>query len=320
MDFTNERAIKMLSESAECWQMENNGAREFLKAIGINQYDSNGELLDVWNNLEDASNSTGISQDSILLCITGITPSAGGYIWKIDEDSVDCLYDYDFDRLWENAKSNLIIAIDKKTHQEYVFASLGEAVSETGLNESKILSTMTIPQDNSDWIFITLAEAERLNDGLDEKQNLMRVMAHRLKTEKDMTNNSCYDNITLRVEQYRLDGHYIRTWATADEAATKNNINREDVIRCVLGLSLIAGEYIWVFNDIEKRVLESMTVEYKVEKMKQHVIKAYDLRNHELHLFASIQQAAAASNVDAHDIISHRRFDGFLNGWVFFVP
>ena len=320
MDFTNERAIKMLNESAECWQLENNGAREFLKLIGIDQYDSNGELLDVWNSLEDVSNSTGISQDSILLCITGITPSAGGYIWKIDEDYVDCLYDYDFDRLWENAKSNLIIAIDKKTHQEYVFASLGEAVSETGLNESKIISTMTIPQDNSDWVFITLAEVERLNDDSDEKQDLMRVLAYRSKTEKDMTNNSCYDNITLRVEQYRLDGQYIRTWATADEAAAKNNINREDIIRCVLGLSLIAGEYIWVFNDIEKRVLESMTVEYKVEHMKQYVIKAYDLRTHEFHLFASIQQAAAASNVDEHDIISRRRFDGFLNGWIFYVP
>lgn len=46
------------------------------------QINSDGEVLNSYRNIREASNYTDIIQNRIKLCIDGKIPQAGGYIWR----------------------------------------------------------------------------------------------------------------------------------------------------------------------------------------------------------------------------------------------
>jgi len=55
---------------------------EKLKSKCILQFDDNGNLIQEWNSIKNAAESTGIHRENIGCVLRGITKTAGGYNWK----------------------------------------------------------------------------------------------------------------------------------------------------------------------------------------------------------------------------------------------
>lgn len=56
--------------------------RKGFKAVNIEQYTRDGELVCSYNSIKEASRKTGICDVSISLASRGITKTAGGFVWK----------------------------------------------------------------------------------------------------------------------------------------------------------------------------------------------------------------------------------------------
>jgi len=56
------------------------------RGVSVSQFDLFGNIIAVFRSVTEASRQTGVSRESISLCVNHYTHSAGGYIWKRDSE------------------------------------------------------------------------------------------------------------------------------------------------------------------------------------------------------------------------------------------
>ena len=69
----------------QCCRKNNQGKNHYL-ARKIYQYDKNGVLVKEWDCISDASRELSINSSNITMCAKGIRNSAGGFVWKYEEE------------------------------------------------------------------------------------------------------------------------------------------------------------------------------------------------------------------------------------------
>lgn len=52
-----------------------------------------------------------------------------------------------------------------------------------------------------------------------------------------------------KINQYNLDGDYMKTWDSISSAARATNISKHSIIKCLKGIFSTAGSYRWEYND-----------------------------------------------------------------------
>lgn len=68
-----------VSTLGRVYRIQGYGCKDVNAVLQIN---SDGEVLNSYRNIREASNYTDIIQNRIKLCIDGKIPQAGGYIWR----------------------------------------------------------------------------------------------------------------------------------------------------------------------------------------------------------------------------------------------
>lgn len=82
-----------LSDEIRAKMSESKKGTKSVNAKKIVQYDKNGNFINVWSSIKQASGTLGINRYSIGDCCRGYQKTAGGFIWryfdKIEGDRID---------------------------------------------------------------------------------------------------------------------------------------------------------------------------------------------------------------------------------------
>ena len=186
----------------------------------INQYDLDGHYIQTFDSIAEAKrNVSGTGSISAVLRNGSTSVSAGGYQWRYDEGNYD-----DITPLHINGRS--VLQIDPKTYQLIdVYWSMADAERATGVNRLQIFKSCRrehITAGGFIW---------RYRDDPDAFAPVEKKLPKIHRTP---------------INQYSLDGHYIRSYTSITEAEKQNpDING---IRATVSdnhISKSAGGYMW---------------------------------------------------------------------------
>lgn len=190
----------------------------------INQYDLNGSFIRTWDAIILASQELDLSYKTIQSCVLGIKPSCGGYMWRVHNKFDDC--------------KNINVFINnslKKVNQytlEGKFIKTWNSISEAGkilsLNESSIgKCCREEPSTHQIGGFIW----RYLNDvDGDSEISPVKYKSKRL------------------VDQFTLEGIYIKSFLSVSEASKEINSNSTNISKCCNGKRKSAGGYLWKYK------------------------------------------------------------------------
>lgn len=195
----------------------------------VYQFDKNGRLLKKYNSILEASVDTNVAGCSIVNCCQGRYKTAGGYIWKYENDYLDsdCL-------LWHNNDNKLSVCQYSKSG-EFIFAydSISEASLKTGADKSSIVRCCTHRQKTA-------------------KGYIWRYLTDELTAEDiEWCNNIGKDDTKRAVIQYSVDGKFIKAFDSL--IAVKKELGFDDsaIIRCCKRKQKLSYGYIWRYVDDE---------------------------------------------------------------------
>ena len=115
----------------------------------VNQYSANGELLNTYHSLTEASNSTGLSYKSMSQCASHKTKSCGGFVWRYTDDPIQ----------FEKPKSCSEVRKERKAYKT-------KAVDQLGLETGEVIKT-----------FDSMADAARAVNT--NRENIYCVVHHK---------------------------------------------------------------------------------------------------------------------------------------------
>lgn len=95
-------------------------------------------------------------------------------------------------------------------------------------------------------------------------------------------NNSCY--CYRKIEQYTLDGIYLRTFNTQVDIEKELGYDQATISACLVGKNKTAHNFQWKYIDDDKKI-------YKIAKGKVKKVYQYDLMGNFVKEFLSIRQA-----------------------------
>ena len=102
-----------------------------------------------------------------------------------------------------------------------------------------------------------------------------------------------------RVNQYSLDGQYIKTFNSASEAGRTLGVRPSGISACCLGKYKTSNNYIWSFAEINKKEITPQ------KNMKpRRIVAQYDLQGNLIQVFSTMKEAARITGI-RYDIIRH---------------
>jgi len=189
----------------------------------INQYELNGTFVRTWDAIILASQELNLCYKTIQSCAKGIKPSCGGYMWKDYIEHKECKDIKPF-------KSNSTKRINQYSIEgKFIktWDSIEEASRKLSLNSSSIgKCCRQEPSTHQIGGFIW-----RYYNDVKGKSDIAPV---EYKAKR-------------KVEQYTLDGTYLKTFDSVSLAAKEINSATTNISKCCKGKRKSAGGYIWKY-------------------------------------------------------------------------
>lgn len=219
---------KMMREQ----QRENTIARNKSNIRGICQYDMDGHFIRKFSSITEAQNSVeGLGSIGAALKGSGKSKSAGGFQWKYDTGDYS-----DISALHVNGRP--VLQIDPKSFTLIAeYHSMADAERETGISNKQIIKSCKRQHITSGG-FIW-----RYKDDPDAFVPVKR------KKEQD--------RFRIPVNQYSLDGQYIRSYKSITEAEKINSsIKNIGAVVSEKAINKSAGGYMWRIDIGDHRDIE----------------------------------------------------------------
>lgn len=143
------------------------------------------------------------------------------------------------------------------------------------------------------------ADAEKIEELYKQNQNT-RIIAEQLglnkRTVGRILRQKEYDlskNGYKRINQFTLDGQYVATYNSEQEAANKTGIDNRLISRVVRGIKKSSGGFQWrSYNELDLNGIEP--IYYKNGGSKNKKIAQYDMNNNLIKIYESVTAAANA--------------------------
>lgn len=224
----------IMTKNKNIWRWEGDSFDKYqttynknLKSKVIKCYTFDGKFVCKYDSIHDASNQTNISRSSIKKCCEGLQSTAGGYVWRYEED--------DFDKYVVKTKNeNIKEKLDKYTYKVKCYTRNGELIN----------------------IYNSLHEAERETGIL--RVNISRCCKGEVYTAGNYVWRHIEDNfdtypykehITHKVYCYSLDLKLIGVYQSESDAERKTGYSRSSISRCCKKKQKAAHGLLWFYED-----------------------------------------------------------------------
>lgn len=199
------------------------------RKIKINQYSLDGTFIKTWNSITEIANYYNCSKTNIRRALNNITNSALGFIW-IKKENEELLQN----KL--NAYNNRPEANKKIVYQysltgEFIakYTSLTEASEKTGISRDAIGKAITKQYTSGNFIWLSEYNEELIKQIIEKRNN-----KHNSKKKK--------------VIQLDLNGNYIQTFQSAEDAAKYlKKQNKNPIARTCQGYQKTAYGFKWKY-------------------------------------------------------------------------
>lgn len=187
------------------------------------QYDKNGKYLKTFKSLTDANKAVGVGDTGVSACMDGRAKTISGYIFRWFNGSTD---DIDLTGINLNENERKINCYDKKGIFLQTFCSMKIAAECLGVSRASINQAAIKNYFVGEFAFRYF---EGRTDDIDTSGMGMK------KTFK-------------KVDQFSVDGKFIKTHDGLIIAQEKTGISRFLISACCIGSQKTAGGYIWRHN------------------------------------------------------------------------
>lgn len=193
-----------------------------LQGRRIKQFDKEGNYIKTWDYIKQASKELGIDESNIGACCK-YKPNhstAGGYIWRYEEDDTPIEVD----------KSKYIIQLDLKGNYIKEWSVANQAAKELGLTSFNILKNC---KGNSShcgpYIFMFLEDYINITD---------EILLDKIKSIK---------SVARKVGQFDLQHNLISEFKNCKEAGKSLNLDRKKIAKCCKGEISSYNEFIFKY-------------------------------------------------------------------------
>lgn len=187
------------------------------------QYDSDGNIIQIFDNQTDASNKTGIHQTTISkICLHKQRTTKEGYVFRYEGDP------FDIDNCDTEQLRIPIYQLDNNKNIVNEYACISDAARKIGCHWSSINSALNKEHRKCcEYYWCTKDNYDSFNPI--EKSKNRRVFR--------------------KVSQFDLDNNYIATYKSMREAGDSIGINHANISLVCKGEREQAGGYIWRYAD-----------------------------------------------------------------------
>lgn len=217
----------------------------------IIQYDFNGNQIGTFNSIAEAEKITNTS--SISSCLQGITNSAGGFIWRRENENFNL-----------SKKTHIMTNHRVCNRSELIYNKT--KIYEYNLNGELVnihKSIYDIPNLTSKQRSNIIRNAKEYKTG----KNRIYSFERDFELEKNGGRSKEITSIRCPVDQYSLDGIYIKTFPAIYIAEKETGAT--NIALCVNGTRIQSGGYVWRYKG------ESFN-KYRTKKVNKVIIKKYD--------------------------------------------
>lgn len=120
----------------------------------VDQYDYNCKLIKTYKSIAEATNITGVSEDTIVRCCKGNSKIAGGYVWRYHGEKPETFIN-----------KNSIIQFDMNKNYINKFSSINECMNKTSINYYQLKKCYDNNISYNGFYFIREIECELSSDG-----------------------------------------------------------------------------------------------------------------------------------------------------------
>lgn len=241
----------------------------------VTQYDLNGRKIKTYPSVKEAGNQTGISPSTISKCALRKFRFCGGFVWRYQGDTYGGEYR---DKIKNKAKKIFQYSLDGKKIAR--FSSANQASKATGFSPAVIL------------------------DCAKGKSKVSHGCVWRFAGDPYLGEHKQYQR-GKPVTQRALDGKWIATYPSIEDAARATGLTPDNIQKNVKGHNKTAGGFAWKYATPEE--LESLSP-FKPEEnsRSRHGKKViqYSMEGKKLGVYPSISEAAKACGINVTGISS----------------
>lgn len=192
------------------------------------RYDYNGNVIKVYNNINEAAKELNTSKQSILKCCRGELISSVNSIWRFEGDAFDR---YNTKKKRKVSKDKTILQLDINGDIINEYKSCKEAQNKLKItNGSYAISSHLLINGNS-----ILLKKEDYNKETFERE-LKKYFSNNRKINRDII-------------MYDLTGNILNKFESVKEAAEKTGIHYNTMINCLVGNQrTVYGKYIFKYK------------------------------------------------------------------------
>ena len=180
------------------------------------QYDMDGDLITVYENAKEASDSTGVSYINILNCLSGHHMSTSGFQWRY-------LYD---DEPGKYVNPKLVEVSQYDLNGNYITS-----------HESVISAAYSLGGDSK--------VASGISSCCKGRYKSAKGYIWRYKDDPPPKPHNNLRGYRRKIDQFDLDGNYITSYKNISQAAKMTGGTRTGINACVKGKLKTSGGYIW---------------------------------------------------------------------------
>ena len=241
-------------------------ARESVKKKVV-QYSLDGQKLNIYNSITEASKALGICTSTIIEVCRGNGYTAGGYIWRYAKDAVDIIspilpYKRKVEQL--DLNDNLLKTYD----------SLTDAANQNGVSTNIIYDACKG--------FKKTAIGYKWRYQKNEKGEIPELKVGAPKNS---------------VVQYALTGEKIKTFKSIVEASLSSGVERTSINAVCLGKQMTAGDFQWRFHRDNIESLDPI-------KKQVRAVCQYDLQGNFIKQYVNRISASQETGIDKEDIFN----------------
>lgn len=228
------------------------------------------DVIKIWNSIKEATNYfNGGGNGSIGSVCKGRLNSAYGYKWCYAEEEAppEFIHSYKEKKVLQYDKNGILI-------NEY--ESIKEATISTGINPTCI------------------------GDCIRGRQKTAGGFIWKLKKESDKYKSLKTKPDNRRINQYSLNGDYIRTWDNIDSICENYNITTRTLLNTLDGKSDYCKRFIWRYENDEREITPIIIKSY----VKKSILQIDKITNEIIREWESAMEANKILGINRCDISS----------------
>lgn len=322
----NHRSWKHLTNGVDLGEPSNVTESSRKKRKPVDVYTKKGTFIQSFESINEAARKYGDKHINIQYVCEGKRISAMGYIFRykgdpfdkysirkcksmctvVDQYDLDWNYIQSFDSIQEankffGTRTSIHLTLDNPNRIAHGYHWLRKGELPPKNKEIKRKRWRAVDQYDKDWNFIktfsTLSQASK-EVGVDDSHisnvvNNYHRMAGGFYWLESGNNPPEQSEKIFKIDQYDLNGNYIRSYKTIAEASKLNNIEYYKIFHVLQKTAHQAGGYCWAYhNDV-----------LNIKKyIKFHAVDQYDKFGNLVGKYNSIKEASECSGVHASGI------------------